>query len=64
MNTDIARTATIFVVYFNSSNFNNYTPALKKCVCVGGGGGGGGLYWFTSVRHSVRPSVIRPSVIP
>ena len=31
----------------------HYTPALKKW----------GVYWFTSVRHSVCPSV-RPSVIP
>ena len=30
----------------------NYTPALKKWV-----GGRGGVIWFTSVRHSVRPSV-------
>ena len=31
----------------------HYTPALKKW----------GVYWFTSVRHSVCPS-IHPSVLP
>ena len=34
--------------------FIDYTPALKKC--------GGGVYWFTSVRPSVCPS-IRSSIL-
>ena len=30
----------------------------------GGGGGGGGVYWFHSVRPSVRPSIFVHSVTP
>ena len=40
----------------------NYTPAQRSC--WGGGGGGGGLYWFHSVRPSVRPASRVRSVAP
>ena len=62
------------VIYFKNSfcgihadMIYNHTPAQRSCWGGGGGGGGGGgrwVYWFPSVRPSVRPAFRVRSVAP